>query len=198
MNRPSEDEAAWRAIVDNYGARAELDDDVPGQAPADRADTSTTPQGAAYDVPRGPAAPRGDAERDDPAAGGEPDTATPTDRADPADRVDEADDPFPSEDLAEPAVDLDARRAAAEQAELSERFVPPTPPPLGYVAPPRLAAWIGVLGVPMLLIGLLVFGAPPPSWLTALMVVWFLGGFGYLVASMPTQRSDPGDDGARL
>jgi hypothetical protein len=37
-----------------------------------------------------------------------------------------------------------------------------------------------------------------PQWFGWLLVAAFLGGFGYLVLTMPRDRDDPWDDGARL
>ena len=39
---------------------------------------------------------------------------------------------------------------------------------------------------------------PVPNWFGWLLVASFLGGFGYLVVTMPRDRDDPWDDGARL
>ena len=79
-----------------------------------------------------------------------------------------------------------------------ERYVPPPPPPLPRPAPPRLAAWMGVLGMPVLVLVLIVLQVAVPPWATTGMVLWFLSGFAYLVVSMPAQRPDDGDDGARV
>lgn len=148
MNRGSEDEA-WRAIVENYGERARLDDD-----------------------PR-------------------PETPTESSDAEPSDPDDV--------DLARIAELTGAGAPVSEPPEpLDEPFVPPTPPPLPRPAPARLAAWLGVLGVPVALLVLLLLQAPPAPWLTTAMVLWFLGGFAYLVASMPGERPDDGDNGARV
>ena len=47
MQRDS-DEDAWRAIVDNYGERIELDDDAPADPPAEP--PATGPEGTSYDA----------------------------------------------------------------------------------------------------------------------------------------------------
>ncbi len=78
-------------------------------------------------------------------------------------------------------------------------FVPPEPPPLDVPEPTRLLAWGGLLGAPVVMLLLVLFSLTPPDWLAFLMVVGFVGGFVYLVATM--RRDDdhwPGDDGAVL
>jgi hypothetical protein len=138
--QPDSDDDAWRAIVENYGDRAELDDE---------------PTPPAYsDAPAG------------------------------ADGVWEAAGRTP-EPAAEPEPD-------------EERYVPPPPPPLPHVAPDRLVAWAGVFGSPTALLAALLVGLHLPSWVGYLLVVWFVGGFVYLVAHMSREPRDPGDDGARL
>jgi hypothetical protein len=81
------------------------------------------------------------------------------------------------------------------------RFVPPDPEPL-HLGAARTAAWTGVLGAPILaLLATVVVTATDltvPRWFGWLLVAAFLGGFGYLVVTMPKDRDDPWDDGARL
>lgn len=84
---------------------------------------------------------------------------------------------------------------------VDDGFVPPEPEPvhLGLV---RTTAWAGVLGAPVLaLLATIVVTATDvalPHWIGWLLVAAFLGGFGYLVLTMPRDRDDPWDDGARL
>ena len=78
------------------------------------------------------------------------------------------------------------------------RFVPPPAPPVPLAEPPRLLAWIGLFGSPTVLLVALVFGWQFPSWLSTLLIGAFIGGFGYLVATMSRDPRDPGDDGARI
>lgn len=85
---------------------------------------------------------------------------------------------------------------AAEPAE--ERFVPPPPPPLPRPEPRRAVAWTGVFGAPAILLLLLVLGVSLPALLDYALVAWFVGGFVYLVATMPSGPRDPGDDGSRI
>lgn len=91
----------------------------------------------------------------------------------------------------EPPVDDDLQRGP------EERFRPPTPPPLPWAKPPRLVAWFGLFGVPTIVLLALILGVALPPWLGVLLMVWFVGGFGYLVASMRPHGDDP-DDGAVL
>lgn len=76
-------------------------------------------------------------------------------------------------------------------------YIPPDEP-LPRPAFPTLIAWLGVLGMPAIVIALLVLRVAIPTWGAVGFVMWFLGGFGYLVSTMPKQREDPWDDGARL
>lgn len=77
-------------------------------------------------------------------------------------------------------------------------FVPPTPPPLPALEPRRKLAWIGLFGAPTLMLLAVVLGWHYPSWLGTLLVGAFVGGFVYLVATMPRKRPGDwsGDDGA--
>jgi hypothetical protein len=79
-----------------------------------------------------------------------------------------------------------------------DRFVPPEPPPIPRPQGSRLVAWLGVFGAPILLAVCAIANFRLSSFISTLLVVWFLGGFGYLVWQMPKDRDDPYDDGARL
>ena len=83
-------------------------------------------------------------------------------------------------------------------ADPDEHFVPPPPPPLPKPPPARLLAWLGLFGVPAIVLVALVLGFSPPSWLGLLLMGWFVGGFVFLVASMKPGSGDGGDDGARI
>jgi hypothetical protein len=78
------------------------------------------------------------------------------------------------------------------------RFVPPPAPPVPLAEPPRLLAWIGLFGSPTVLLVALVFGVQLPSWMSTLLIGAFIGGFGYLVATMNREPRDPDDNGARI
>lgn len=72
-------------------------------------------------------------------------------------------------------------------------FIPPTPPPIPKLEPRRKLAWIGLFGSPFLLLLAVVFGWSYPGWVAFFLVMGFIGGFGYLVATMPRR---PGEDGS--
>lgn len=77
-------------------------------------------------------------------------------------------------------------------------FVPPEPPPLPPMDPRRKVAWAGLFGSPLMLLLAVIFGWAFPTWGIAVLVAAFVGGFLYLVATMPRSRHDDwsGDDGA--
>jgi hypothetical protein len=79
-------------------------------------------------------------------------------------------------------------------------FVPPPPPPLPKVEPNRRLAWFGLVGSPLVALLLVGAGIQVTGWMAFLLVATFVGGFGYLVATMRSGPPDDwsGDDGARL
>ena len=79
-------------------------------------------------------------------------------------------------------------------------FVPPPPPPLPHVEPNRRLAWAGLVGTPLIALLLIGAGIRVTGWMAFLLVMTFVGGFGYLVATMRPGPPDDwaGDDGARL
>lgn len=164
-----DEDALWRAIVANYGERARLDPDAPGSS-------ATT-------GPTTPVAPRPS----------RPSTRPSARRPGPRDLPDGSDLPEVPPSLR----DLDGP-AHHEPPEDGEHFVPPPPPPVPVATPPRLLAWIGLFGVPVLVLVALVIGRPVPSWLGLLLTLWFVGGFVFLVASMRPGQRDEDDDGAVL
>jgi hypothetical protein len=78
------------------------------------------------------------------------------------------------------------------------RFVPPPAPPIPRPEPRRALAWTGLFGAPLVLLVALIFGIYLPGWMSLILVAGFVGGFVYLVSSMPTDPRDPGDDGSRI
>lgn len=68
----------------------------------------------------------------------------------------------------------------------------PKPPPA------RLLAWVGLFGVPVFVLVALMAHLALPSWVGLLLMVWFVGGFVFLVASMRPGTGEDYDDGARL
>jgi len=115
-------------------------------------------------------------------AGGDPD-------AEPGDTVDFSDfpwaDPTPTEDEDEVAV-------------AEERYEPPPPPPLPKLDPVRKAAWIGLVGGPVYLIGASLLGWELESWQATAALGAFAGGFAVLIARMRDEppNGDGWDDGA--
>jgi hypothetical protein len=79
-----------------------------------------------------------------------------------------------------------------------EHYVPPDPPPLPRLDARRKLAWFGLLGCPLVMLIGAVLGVPYPGWLALLIALGFIGGFVYLVATLPRHRDDDwgGDDGA--
>lgn len=116
------------------------------------------------------------------------------------DRADLDDDQAPAEqrvvDLPDAVLPDIEPTPVVEPAE--ERFVPPPPPPLPRPEPKRAVAWAGVFGAPAILLLLLVLGISLPALLDYALVAWFVGGFVYLVATMPSGPRDPWDDGSRI
>ena len=105
----------------------------------------------------------------------------------------------PQEVEAEPRVEPAAEPAPTSFPWEDEgRFVPPPPPPLPRPEPRRALAWLGLFGAPVVLLAALVFGVYLPGWLSLILVGGFIGGFVYLVSTMPSGPRDPGDDGARI
>jgi hypothetical protein len=85
-----------------------------------------------------------------------------------------------------------------EPDDEDERFVPPPAPPVPRPHGLRLAAWLGLFGVPAVVLLCIVLHVSLPSPLGFLALIWFVGGFGYLVATMNGPKDSGGgwDDGA--
>ncbi len=148
------DDEAWRAIVDNYGDRPDLETQVEGKSGDTDGSASDGLVDARPEEIIGPARP-------------------PT---------------------REPGWDELSPAAGWEQ----ERFVPPPPPPLPTTTLDRTVAWSGLLGAPAFLLVSLVLGIRLPEILNYLMIIWFVGGFVYLVLKMNREPRDPDDNGAVL
>lgn len=82
--------------------------------------------------------------------------------------------------------------------ESDDGYEPPPVERVGLADGPRGAAWIGVLGAPLLFMVALLTGISIPHWLSLFAVVAFLAGLGYLIATMRHHDDDPWDDGARV
>jgi hypothetical protein len=149
------DEDAWRAIVDNYGERVELEEDSAADAdPGETPGTESNSSGLARLF----------------------------------------------RPLPEPLPESQPEAAYAEtDDELDDGFVPPEPPPLPRLPPDRFLAWSGLFGSPTVLLVCVILDFHLMPWLAYLLVASFIGGFVYLVVTMPhSDDADPWDDGARL
>lgn len=106
-------------------------------------------------------------------------------------------DPDPLPLLPEPAVAVPPELAYADD---EDTYVPPEPPPVPRPQGLRALAWFGLFGVPALVLVSIVVGIPLPSPVSLLFLAWFVGGFGYLVATMngPKDPDAGWDDGAVL
>lgn len=164
----SRTELAWREIVEHYGERAVLDDEPPGTERGARATDA------------GPA-PAGDVldER----------------TADvPADRAGDLPADLPAHLEDEDEVEVRERAIAA-----SEQFRPPPPPPLPRPRTwQRAVAWAGIAVAPLVALVVGLFSIYVPSLVGWSLVLWFVGGFVYLVREMPRSPRDPWDDGSRV
>jgi hypothetical protein len=109
--------------------------------------------------------------------------------------------PEPSDERSEPAdeePELREEPVHLELVESDEGFVPPPPPPFPAPAPDRGLAWLGVFGAPAVLLISVLLRIALPSWLGWLLVAAFVGGFCYLVFTMPRTPREPWDDGAQV
>jgi len=70
-------------------------------------------------------------------------------------------------------------------------FVPPAPPPLPRPAPLRLAAWLAVLVGPVVMTIVAALGWWVPDIVTTVLVVGFVAGVVYLIATMADGPRDP-------
>lgn len=105
----------------------------------------------------------------------------------------------------EPVPDPDGYPAVPRELDAATwddegHFVPPEPPPVPRPEGVRAVAWFGLIGMPALVLLLTIVHYTPPSPIGLLMIVWFVGGFGYLVATMngPSDPDRGWDDGAVL
>ena len=196
---PSFDEdAAWRLIIENYGERAQL-----GSTSVDRAPGGPVPpptrDRVEPGVPRDPVDP---AER---LAPGEPvERVAPSEPAEPVEPVEPVDRGVFDRAYLD-ALDADARNPdgrgpdehyGRRRTDDHDHFVPPEPPPVPKGTPARRIAWAGLFTPPLLMILAVVLGWAIPTWLSMMLVAGFVGGFVFLVATMPRDGGDGWDDGA--
>ncbi|MGV9853267.1 hypothetical protein ACWDWU_31570 [Streptomyces sp. NPDC003442] len=76
-------------------------------------------------------------------------------------------------------------------------FVPPEPPPLPESDTTSRFAWLGVLGGPLLLLGVVLLQVEMVWWIATLGVGGFLGGFVTLVMRMKDDGEEEDDDPGR-
>lgn len=148
-----DEDAAWRSIMEHYGERAQLNDQL-----------NETSEETGEDV-------------------------------EPAEAEEKPYRPAVLEPRWREQLNTEATEATWED---EGHFVPPDPPPVPPLEPRRKMAWIGLFGAPLMLLIAVVFGFQYPGWLGFLFVASFIGGFGYLVATMPRSRYEDGsgDNGA--
>jgi hypothetical protein len=77
-----------------------------------------------------------------------------------------------------------------------DHFVPQEAPPVALPRGRRGVAWAGLFGVPVLVLLSIALSIHVPGWVSFLLLVWFVGGFVYLVATMSDKPTDGWDDGA--
>jgi hypothetical protein len=140
------------------------------------------------------------------------DEATAGSEGEPADRADVEPEDAPEDTAPPPEAREEALRELFRPAWQEEplhssaswddegHFVPPPPPPLPTVEPRRKLAWGGLLAGPVIALLAFVLSVRIPDWAVLGLVLGFVGGFVYLVATMRTSRDGgwPGDDGAVL
>jgi hypothetical protein len=214
---PLDEEAAWRLIVENFGDRANLDSDAPATSPADPTSPAQSTSPADPTSPDAPAtSPADPGSSADPAFSADPaaDTAdtdpepppTAPQRPghDPFDRsyldwLDESrTEPSPRQDRRrnDPPEPVEVARAQPADRDGEEHFVPPEPPPVPRATPSRRLAWCGLFLPPLLMLAAVVLDWTFPSWVALGLVAAFVGGFVFLVATMPRNGGDGWGDGA--
>jgi hypothetical protein len=101
--------------------------------------------------------------------------------------------------LPEPAEQVPAELAESPWLD-DDHFVPPPPPPAPMPQGVRGIAWVGLFGVPVFVLFSIMVNLSLPTPIPLLLLVWFVGGFGYLVATMAAGPDpDSGwDDGTAL
>jgi hypothetical protein len=88
--------------------------------------------------------------------------------------------------------------AVDRSLETEQGFVAPDPGWQPLPQGPRLVAWLGLLLGPAFLLLAAILHLSIPGWLVAVLVVGFVGGFGFLVWQMPREPREPWDDGSRI
>lgn len=183
MTTRDEDEL-WKAIVENYGDRAVLDEPTT----ADQSSGETSGPGEQSVDETGPVA-EGPS-RSPLFPGPEPvGLFGPARAAGPFVPQDSDTDGPPT--VGAPSTD------DTDVEDDVHRFVAPDPP-LPTMEPRRWLAWLAVLGAPVVFVVSAFFNVPLSGLVAAALTLAFVGGFLWLVASMPREPGDPWDDGARV
>lgn len=85
--------------------------------------------------------------------------------------------------------------SATGEADDTDHYIPPEPPPLPRGDLVSRLSWGGLFGGPVLLLGSMMIGVSLPGWLAFCAVAAFIAGFVVLVVRMSDHRP-PGDGGA--
>jgi len=106
------------------------------------------------------------------------------------------------EDVSEPEAltdGVDETEDLDDEVPAVEQFQPPAPPPFPRPRTwQRGLAWAGIFVAPALALVIGLLSVYVPSLVGWILVVWFVGGFLYLVREMPRSPRDPWDDGSRI
>jgi hypothetical protein len=165
---PLDEEAAWLLIVENYGERPQMGPDPFPDRPEARS-PQPPPVAPPVDPPVHPLV--------DPPA--RPPVSRPSFDRSYLDALDAGPGPEP---------------AAGRHDD--EHFVPPEPPPVPHGTPARRIAWACLFGAPLVMLLAVVLGRSYPMWASVFLVAAFVGGFVFLIATMPRHGGDGHDDGA--
>lgn len=187
-----DDDAAFAEIVAAYGKESR-----DPEAPAPWPEAEDLPDGDSRDRSDRDARDNEDDEDDDPE--GRRDPSAPGAGAGPVD-VAKPDKPLGSFIVYAPGVGpRDWEPAEPSDDDFDEtdegHFVPPEPPPLPETDTTSRFAWLGVLGGPLLLLGVVLFQVELTWWITTLAVGGFLGGFTTLVLRMGDDDEEDDDPG---
>ncbi|MDT0544263.1 MULTISPECIES: hypothetical protein [Streptomyces] len=189
-----DDDAAFAEIVAAYGKESR-----DPEAPAPWPEAEDLPDGDSRDRSDRDARDDEDDEDDDPEGRRDPSAPVAGAGAGPVD-VAKPDKPLGSFIVYAPGVGpRDWEPAEPSDDDFDEtdegHFVPPEPPPLPETDTTSRFAWLGVLGGPLLLLGVVLFQVELTWWITTLAVGGFLGGFTTLVLRMGDDDEEDDDPG---
>ncbi len=172
-----DEDAAWRLIVENYGERPQVGGGATDLGPASPVESAPPTEPLRPDERE--RSPRPDEDRNL------------FDRA----YLDALESGYrgPQDEAGDRA---GLRPEEAGRSDDHDHFVPPEPPPVPKGTPARRLAWVGLFAPPLLMILAVVFDWALPTWLSMLLVAGFVGGFVFLVMTMPRDGGDGWGDGA--